>query len=245
MIAPVQRVRATAVVVLLGAWQALALSGLLYEDVVPRLEAVLAALWRVLISAPTYYHLAVTLWEVAAGFTIGLGAGVAIGILMGARPLLGRAAAPYVDALAAAPKIVFLPIVMLFFGTGIESKIALGALSGFFPVVINTSAGMRGIAPVLIRVGRSFKASGGQMVRLVYMPALLQPIATGMRLGLGVTIIGVLLAEIKLSNAGLGFLAIDHYSHFRIPDLYALLILIFALAIGANMLIGRLAGRDA
>jgi ABC-type nitrate/sulfonate/bicarbonate transport system permease component len=222
------------------AWEALAWSGVLYEGVVPPLEAVAAAFVALVFSAELYHHLAVTGWEVLAGFLIGTLSGTLCGIVMGARPLLGRAMAPAVDALATAPKIVFLPIAMLALGVGIASKIALGALSGFFPVVLNTAAGMAEIDPVLIRVGHSFHLGRTAMLRKIYLPALARPIVTGMRLGLGVTIIGVLLAEIKLANAGLGFLAMDDYNNYRIPEMYALLVLIFVIAALANALIGRL-----
>lgn len=221
-------------------WEGVARSGWLYEDVVPPLTAVARAFVVLLASGETYPHLAVTAWEVAAGFAIGLTTGVGFGILTGARPFFGRAVQPYVNGLATAPKIIFLPIVMLLFGVGIASKIALGALSAFFPVTLNTAAEVRGINPVLIRVGKSFRLSPLQMLRKIYLPALLGPIVVSMHLGLGVAIIGVLLAETKLADRGLGFLAIDHYNHFRIPELYALLLFIFILAIAANVLIGRL-----
>ena len=101
---------------------------------------------------------------------------------------------------------------------------------------------MRQIDEVLIRVGRSFRANAWQMVTKIYLPAMRQPIINGVRLGLGVAIIGTLLAETKLSNRGVGFLIIQAYSLFDMPRMYALLIVLFVIAIGANALIGRLGG---
>ncbi len=236
----VARIRIATVIAVLILWEGVARSGLLYAGVMPPLTAVGAAFARLLIAPVTYRHLAVTGWEIIAGFALGLTAGVTLGIVMGARRFFARAIAPYLDGLATTPKIVFLPIAMLMFGVGMESKIALGALSAFFPVVLNTAAGMREINPVWVRVGRGFNLTPWQMTRKIYLPALARSLAVSMRLGLGVAIIGVLLAEIKLSDSGLGFLAIEHYNHFRIADMYALLIFIFILAIGANLLITRL-----
>src|SRR5213075_1459280 len=105
----------------------------------------------------------------------------------------------------------------------------------------SVAAGMRQVDEVLIRVGRSFRANTWQMVTKVYLPALRAPIVNGVRLGLGVAIIGTLLAETKLSNKGLGYLIIQAYSLFDMPRMYALLIVLFLLAIGANALIGRFA----
>jgi NitT/TauT family transport system permease protein len=236
-------IRVMTLAALLVAWEALARSGLLYEDVVPPLEQIGVAFLRLLADADTYRHLGITAWEVLAGFAIGFTVGVAAGVPMGARRFFGDAIGPYIDGFATAPKIVFLPIVMLFFGTGIGSKLALGALSAFFPVAINTAAGVRQINPVFVRVGRSLRLSSWQMATRIYFPAMRRALVTSMRLGFGLSVVGVLLAELKLSSAGLGFLANEHYSHFRVPDLYAVLLLVFILAVGANSLMGRLASR--
>jgi ABC-type nitrate/sulfonate/bicarbonate transport system permease component len=97
---------------------------------------------------------------------------------------------------------------------------------------------------VLIRVGRSFRLSQWQMAWKIYMPAMRHPIINGVRLGLGVALIATLLAETKLSNRGIGFLIIQAYSLFDMPRMYAMLIVLFVLAIGANALVGRLGGLD-
>jgi len=134
----------------------------------------------------------------------------------------------------------------MWFGVGAGSKIAMGVVSCFFPVAISAAAGMREIDRTLIRVGRSFRASTWDMVTKVYLPAMRAPILNGIRLGLGVAIIGTLLAETKLSNRGLGYLVMQAYATFDMPRMYALLIVLFVLSIGVNALIGRLGrGRGA
>ena len=107
----------------------------------------------------------------------------------------------YLYYLGPTPKIIFFPIMIMWFGVGPASKVAMGALSCFFPIALSAAAGMRQIDPVLIRVGRSFRVSRWQMVTKIYLPAMRAPILNGVRLGLGVAIIGTLLAETKLSNA--------------------------------------------
>jgi ABC-type nitrate/sulfonate/bicarbonate transport system permease component len=102
---------------------------------------------------------------------------------------------------------------------------------------------MRQIEPVLIRVGRSFRLNAWQMVTKIYLPAMREPILNGFRLGMGVALIGTLLAETKLSNRGIGFLIINAYSTFDMPRMYALLIILFVIAIGANALAGRASKR--
>jgi ABC-type nitrate/sulfonate/bicarbonate transport system permease component len=231
------------IAVALALYEAIARSGLLYQGVLPPLGAIAAALVAALASASTYTNLGVTALEVAIGFAGATLAGIALGILVGSRRWLGAALGPYLDGLATAPKIVFFPIAILLFGVGPASKAALGALSAFFPVVLTVAAAVRRMNPVFVRVGRSFNASPWQMVTKIYLPALVPAVANGMRLGLGLAIIGALLAEAKLSDRGIGFLAIDDYNHYRIPQMYALLLIIFAIAIAANVAIGRLEAR--
>ena len=127
---------------------------------------------------------------------------------------------------------------IMWFGVGPGSKVAMGTISCFFPVALSAAAGMREIDPVLIRVGRSFRANTWQMVTKIYLPAMRLPVINGVRLGLGVAIIGTLLAETKLSNRGIGFLIINAYSTFDMPRMYALLIVLFVLSIGVNALVG-------
>ncbi|HEY7609020.1 MAG TPA: ABC transporter permease subunit [Alphaproteobacteria bacterium] len=228
---------------LFALWEALGRTGLIFGEALPPISAIAAAAFNELAGLAFYHHLAVTLGEVAGGFVFGVIPGVACGLVLGARRVLGAAADPYIAALATTPKIVFLPVVMLAVGIGPGSKVALGAISAFFPVVIATVAGMRAIPAVFVRVGRAFNLGRGQMVRMVYLPALALPLVTGLRLGLGVCIIGVLLGEIKLAKAGLGFLANDYYAQYNFAELYAIVAIIFALAAFANAAMSRLVRR--
>ncbi|MDH5749834.1 MAG: ABC transporter permease [Rhodospirillales bacterium] len=247
-VSPARRIlliRVMTIAVLVAVWEAVSASGLLYKGVVPSFSLIIPAFFKLIMSSELYGNLLVTLSEVLSGIVIAAVIAIPCGLLFGARRFLGRAAEPYINALATTPKIVFLPIVMLMVGIGPESKIALGALSAVFPIVLSIISGVIQVRRVHLDVGRSFNLSTLQMVTKIYLPSLVLPILTGLRLGLGVCIIGVLLGEIKLSNAGLGFLANDFYNLYLIPDLYAVLILIFALAVAANVLMEAVAKRFA
>jgi len=223
------------------AWEMLAASGLLFRDVVPSLGVIGSAVVRLLGDEGFYRNLLITVGEIAAALAIGGLAGVGVGILLGANRFLSRAYESLIYYLGPTPKIIFFPVLIMWFGVGSGSKIAMGVLSCFFPIAISAAAGMRQIDPTLIRVGQSFRASIGQMIGKVYLPAMREPIVNGVRLGLGVAIIGTLLAETKLSNRGIGYLIIQAYSTFDMPRMYALLIVLFTLAIGANAMLGGLA----
>jgi NitT/TauT family transport system permease protein len=241
---PVTAVRIVIVVTILLTWELVARSGLLYRDVVPSLLAIGDATVKLLANAEYYWHLGVTVGEVGTALLIGGLSGLVVGIALGANRLMSRAFEPYLYYLGPTPKIIFFPVMIMWFGVGPGSKVAMGALSCFFPIALTTAAGMRQIDKVLIRVGRSFRANTWQMATKIYLPAMRHPVINGVRLGLGVAIIGTLLAETKLSNRGIGFLIIQAYSIFDMPRMYAMLIVLFVLAIGANALVARFGGLD-
>ena len=241
---PVTALRIFIVVTVLMVWEGLAQSGWLYRDVVPSLAAIGRALYATLRDQTFYWHLYTTFYEIGVGMLIGGVAGLAVGILLGGSKLMQRAYEPILYYLGPCPKIIFFPVMIMWFGVGPGSKVAMGAISCFFPVALNVAGGMREIDKVLIRVGRSFRANTWQMVTKIYMPAMRHPIINGVRLGLGVCLIGTLLAETKLSNRGIGFLVIQAYTLFDMPLMYSLLIILFVISISANALISRLGGLD-
>jgi ABC-type nitrate/sulfonate/bicarbonate transport system permease component len=263
-ISAVTWLRIAIIVGIVAFWEALAASGLLFRDVVPSLVKIGEALIRILthpdmqwnldfgsgafrlartIWIPEFYfHLWVTMYEIAIALVIGGLAGLAVGLALGANRFLARAYENFLYYLGPTPKIIFFPVMIMWFGVGPGSKVAMGTISCFFPVALSAAAGLRQIDKVLIKVGRSFRVNTWQMVSKIYLPAMRAPIINGVRLGMGVAVIGTLLAETKLSNRGVGFLIINAYSTFNMPRMYALLILLFVIAIGANALVARLGG---
>jgi ABC-type nitrate/sulfonate/bicarbonate transport system permease component len=235
----VLRTRLVIVFAVLLCWELMSRSGLLYRDVVPSLLLIGQALARLLSEGIFYRDLGVTIGEVLVATVIGAGAGITVGIVLGRSRFLQRAYEPLLHYLGPTPKIIFFPIMIMWFGVGPGSKIAMGALSSFFPVAISVAAAMREIDAVLIRVGLSFRLSTAQMVTKIYLPAMRAPVINGIRIGLGVAIIGTLLAETKLANQGLGYAVIQTYATFNMPRMYALLIVVFLLAIGVNTVLGR------
>jgi NitT/TauT family transport system permease protein len=234
------RLRLIAALALMAAWQALASSGLLFRDVVPSLWFIAAALARTLGDPAFYANLGVTAGEFAVAVTLGGIAGAAAGLVLGANRFCAAAYERWVHYLAPVPKIIFFPALLLAFGAGPGSKIAMGAISCFFPVAISVASGVRGVRPVLLQVGRGFGASRWQMAKKIYLPAVREPLLNGLRLGFGIAAIGVLLAETKLSKAGVGFLVMDAWRRFDMPGMYALLILVVLLVAIVNAGVTRL-----
>ena len=244
MLHPVTVLRIVIIITVLAIWQFLAVSGLLYRDVVPSLLIIVKALVDTLTDGTFYGNLYTTLSEISVALMVGGFTGLAVGILLGGNRFLSKAYEPFLYYLGPTPKIIFFPIMIMWFGVGPGSKMAMGTLSCFFPVALNVAAGMRQIDRVYIRVGRSFRANPWQMITKIYLPAMRHPILNGVRLGFGVALIGTLLAETKLSNKGVGYLVIQAYNTFDMPQMYALLIVLFVVAVGLNTLIGRFAGHE-
>jgi len=247
---PVLRLRVAIVLFVLVAWETIAWSAtvwpnFLYRDVIPSWLAIGKGVATLLANPEYYWHLGVTASEIGTGLVIGGLPGIVVGILLGSNRTLAKAYEPYLYYLGPTPKIIFFPIMIMWFGVGPGSKVAMGAISCFFPIALSAAAGMRQIDKVLIRVGKSFRANTWQMATKIYLPAMRLPVVNGVRLGLGVAIIGTLLAETRLSNRGVGFLIQQAYSLFDMPRMYAMLIVLFVLAIGANALVGRIGRFDA
>jgi NitT/TauT family transport system permease protein len=239
---PVTLLRAVIVLTVLVTWQLMAISGLFYGEVVPTLPKVGAAVINLLGNRDFYWNLWITIDEVAVGTLIGGVSGMVAGLVIGANRFIARAFEPYLYYLGPTPKIIFFPVMIMWFGVGVGSKIAMGTVSCFFPIALNVAAGMRQIDQVLVKVGHSFRANPWQMALKVYLPAMRHPVVNGLRLGLGVALIGTLLAETKISRGGIGFMVIQAYANFNMSQMYAILIVLFVLAIGVNALVARLGG---
>ena len=144
---PVLWLRVLIIVVVLAIWEAVAASGLLYRDVVPSLVAIARATVNLLSNPEYYWNLGVTAGEVGTSLIIGGLSGLVVGLVLGGSRLLTKAYEPYLYYLGPTPKIIFFPIMIMWFGVGTGSKIAMGAISCFFPIALSAAAGMRQIEP--------------------------------------------------------------------------------------------------
>jgi ABC-type nitrate/sulfonate/bicarbonate transport system permease component len=233
-------IRLGTVVLFLAVWELVARSGLVLREILPPTSEVFAQLIGLFGSNYLVFDVYVSVYEIVVGFAVGSAFGLSLGAVMGTSTYLYRLSEPLIYYLGAVPKIILLPILILFLGTGLESKVGMAALTAFFPIVVNTALAVREVKPIYVRAARSMGASRAQLYGKVYVPAMLGPALSGMRLGLGVAITGALLAETDVAQAGLGFRAIELYSQLRIAEMYALLLLIFIGAAFVNFGIGRL-----
>ena len=193
-------------------------------------------------------HIAGTLWDMfatgsiwkplgvsASAFAIGLLMAIVVGLPLGV--LLGRSATlnamvdPFITAFNATPRLVFLPLLMLWFGIGIWSKVAVVFLGALFPLLINTYEGVRNADKLLINVVRSFGAGEWDIARLVVVPNSLPFIIVGLRLAIGRAVLGVVVSEFFGSQDGLGVMMVRAASQFKVDIVFAGLIVFAALSL--------------
>jgi len=193
-------------------------------------------------------HIAGTLWDMfatgsiwkplgvsASAFAIGLLMAIVVGLPLGV--LLGRSATlnamvdPFITAFNATPRLVFLPLLMLWFGIGIWSKVAVVFLGALFPLLINTYEGVRNADKILINVVRSFGAGEWDIARLVVVPNSLPFIIVGLRLAIGRAVLGVVVSEFFGSQDGLGVVMVRAASEFKVDVVFAGLIVFAALSL--------------
>jgi ABC-type nitrate/sulfonate/bicarbonate transport system permease component len=227
-------VQTLTVIALVIAWEMIGRAGLLFPELFPSVTEILASLWIYVTTPLLLPHLSASLYEVCGGLLLGTLCGIPLGVIFGSRQSFIEVMEPIILYLAVVPKIVIFPIFILFLGIGTGSKLAVGAIASFFPIVLLTIAGMREVKPVYLDVARTLGANKLQLARKVYLPAIAGYIFIGVRIGLGASVTGALLAETKIAKAGLGFMIVEYYSQFRMADMYSLLLFIFILAALAN-----------
>ena len=142
----------------------------------------------------------------ALGFGLSIAVGVPLGLAMGRSKTIRATLEPFTTALNASPQVAFLPLLIIWLGIGISSKVALVFLGSFIIMVVNTEAGVAQVDQRLVETARSFMANERQIMMKIVLPAALPYIIAGMRLGVGRALVMVVVAEIYAANRGLGYL---------------------------------------
>jgi NitT/TauT family transport system permease protein len=179
----------------------------------------------------------ITLIELAVAFAMSVVFGMLIGILIGLTNIGRRSMYPIVLLLYGIPQAIILPLFVLVFGLGPAGKIAFGFSHGIFPVIVNTIAGMRNVSPHLLAGSAAMGASRAQQVRHVIFPHMVTTVFAGLRLAMTLTLLGVILAEIFVSQGGIGFFTLLYSETFNPAALMALVLTLALMAIALNELV--------
>jgi ABC-type nitrate/sulfonate/bicarbonate transport system permease component len=183
--------------------------------------------------------LQLTLFELTVAFVLAVAIGLALGLAIGLQPLMRRSFYPIVLLLYGMPQVTILPLFILFFGIGAASKIAFGVTHGIFPVIVTVVAGVQNLKPILLTSARSMGASRWQIFRHVIFPHMVPSFFAGMRLGMSGVLLGVLLAELYVSIAGIGYFTTLFTQNFDPTKLLGLIAVLAAMAIVLNAIVRR------
>ncbi|MEJ7749303.1 MAG: ABC transporter permease [Candidatus Limnocylindrales bacterium] len=224
------------VVVLL--WQLVVLIGGYPPFILPAPAVVAGRLISAWAQGTIQPHLGATLVEVGLGFGVGATLALATGYALARSRLVERLLSPYLVAAQATPILALAPLLALWFGTGLLSKVVICSLIVFFPVAVATMVGIRSVDGRLLELGRSLRASRRQVLTTLEIPAALPSILGGMRVGVTLAVVGAIVGEWAGAERGLGVLInLARGSLFDIPLMFATLLTIALVGIGLYLVV--------
>lgn len=233
----------TAVLIVIGIWQAIWslhwISPLFFSGP----SAIAQAFWVSLTQGTLLADLAFSGKNFAIGFGFALVSGVVLGVIVGWYRRFRFIAEPFLNALYAAPRIALMPLIIIWFGIGMWSKVFIVFLSAFFPILVNTIAGIRNMDRDLLRAARAFCASDWQIFKTLAIPGSVPFILTGVRQGVAVGLIGVVVGEMLGSSEGIGFMVAYGGQTFQTDTLFVGFIIIAFAGIILTALAERLERR--
>jgi NitT/TauT family transport system permease protein len=196
---------------------------------------VLAKLFELLGQHDIYRHIAVTLTEIAIGYSIGAAFGLTLGFVLGRSQFLSAALQPYIMGLYSIPKIALAPVFIVWLGLGMASKVAIVFLASFFLVFFNTYSGLLSINEELVRLARLMGASWPQTIIRVILPAAAHQIFLGLKTAVPYAVIGAVIGEYIGSNEGLGYFILYASQTYDAPALFSGIIILVAIVFLANI----------
>lgn len=193
----------TALISFLLLWEGVARMGLIKPILISSPTRIVgAASW--LFANGFMTDIAVSLLEFAIGYIMAVLIAVPLGLAMGWYPRLNAVVDPFVQALNATPRVALVPVIIIWLGIGMESKVAVVFLGAFFPILLGAVSGLESTDELLLKCGRSFGATDRQLFRTIILPSSVPWLITGMRIGVGRAVVGVVVAELIAATAGVG-----------------------------------------
>jgi sulfonate transport system permease protein len=208
-------------------WQAGAQLGFIQPTVLPPPTAVALAGWNLAVSGTLWTDIEVSAGRAFLGFVIGGGIGFVLGLLNGLSSASEAVTDTTLQMVRNIPHLALIPLVILWFGIGEEAKLFLVALGVFFPIYVNTMHGVRSVDAQLIEMARAYGMSNWELIRRVVMPGALPSIFVGIRYGLGITWLTLIVAETISATSGIGYMAMNA-REFMLVNVVVFSILIYA-----------------
>ena len=204
---------------------------------------VVGTLWTMFATGSIWTPLGVSASGFGLGLVFAIVVGLPLGVLIGRSRTLNAMLDPFITAFNATPRLVFLPLVMLWFGLGLWSKVIIVFIGALFPILINTYEGVRNADKTLINVVRSFGASEWDIARLVVVPNAMPYILAGLRLAIGRAVLGVVVAEFFGSESGLGVMMVQAAGRYQVDVVFSGLIVFAVLSLALSAMVQLLENR--
>ena len=226
-------------------WEILTRLLLENELLIPPPTSVIRSFWNLTFFGQLNKHFAATLIEFSYGFTTACIAGIVIGYFMGKHKWFDEIMDPWIATLYSIPIITVVPLIIIWFGIGMISKVIVVFKITAVAIILNTAAGIKNLDPVWLELAKSLRLSTWETTYKIRFPGALPYIITGMRLGVGRALLGVVVAELMAANAGLGYMLRDSSETWDSPKLFVTVILLAAIGLVSFNLIKRLEQRMA
>lgn len=220
---------------LIVSWEVIVLGFNISSLVFAKPSDIAVAMWRGLQSGLYWEHLGVTVIQMVSGFLIGASLGLILGVLVSEFGRLGRLLFPYLVAIQSLPKVAVAPLIILWFGFGIESKIVVVALITFFPVLVNTISGLSIIDTARLDLMRIMLASRWQTFVFVRLPSAAPTIFAGLNVSIVLALTGAIVAEFVGAQRGLGVLILQAQSNLDTAAMFVILIFLATIGLVANL----------
>jgi ABC-type nitrate/sulfonate/bicarbonate transport system permease component len=231
----VRAIQLAVVVAALAVWVALTSTHAVNALFLPAPLAVVGALGHLIGTKTFWGSVGVTAFTTLVAYVIASVCGVLVGFVIGRSQALTDAYRPILSGMFAIPLTLFFPLFVVMFGLGPSSKIAFGALYGFFPIALNTIAGFSGIDRLFLRAARSQGATRVQMLRNIYIPGAWPIVLTGLRIGFFITFASVLGGETLSSAAGIGHAIAHEGDLLESPPMFAWIAIVLTVTIVLNL----------
>ncbi len=226
-------------------WEILTRLLLENELLIPPPSSVARSFWRLLLSGQLNKHFAATLLEFGYGFTTACVVGVVVGYFMGMYTWFDEIMDPWIATLYSIPIITIVPLIIIWCGIGMISKVIVVFKITAVAIILNTAAGIKNLDAVWLELAKSLRLSTWETTYKIRLPGALPYIITGMRLGVGRALLGVVVAELMASNAGLGYLLRDSSETWDSPKLFVTVALLAVIGLVSFNLIKRVERRMA
>jgi NitT/TauT family transport system permease protein len=220
---------------LLVGWEAVCRAGFVSRLVLPAPSAIAVELWsavrEIVVGGPMRTHALTTIYEILAGFGLGVGLGFVLGVLISEIPAARRVAMPWLIALNAAPKIALAPLLLVWFGFGIGSKIVMAALIAFFPLLINVVSGLSQVEEAKLKLMRSLAASRTMTLAKVKLPDAMPAIFAGLKTAIVLAVVGAVVGEFVGAESGLGYVIKQSEFQLDVAQTFAVIVLLSIIGI--------------